>query len=295
MISLMDFTPVTFDDINDIRSHYRNYPPEHSDYLPGTMLSWGNYMSYSKAWAGDSLVIMTEHDGRRLIRPPVGPPDLELLDDIIRLSRELKLDLGLSMVGTNTLTWAKKARPELEFVPHRDYFEYVYLSSALADLSGKRYLNVRNYLNKFRRENEHSVESIDGGNIEDVKDFLTRWCVQRGCKDEVFLLHEREANHLALDHLEELGMGGLVVRVRGRVEAFSIFEEMTSDMVVIHYEKADQGMTGLYQAINNAAANHLRGRYTYINRESDMGIEGLRNVKERYGPDHMLEVHDART
>jgi len=294
MISLKDLTPVTIDDIKDIRSHYRRYPPEHSDYLPGTMLSWAHYMSYSKAWVKGSLVLMTEHDGVRLLRPPVGPPDPDLLDSVISLSRELRLDLDLSMVGKGTLPWVREARPELTFAPHRDYFEYVYLSSVLSDLPGKRYLNVRNYLNKFRRENEHSVERMDAGNMGEVKEFLIRWCIKKGCKEEAFLLHEREANHFALQHMEELGMEGMLVRVRGRVEAFSIFEKMTEDMAVIHYEKADQDLTGLYQAINNAAASHLRGRFTFINRESDMGMEGLRNVKERYGPDHMLEVHDAR-
>jgi hypothetical protein len=68
---------------------------------------------------------------------------------------------------------------------------------------------------------------------------------------------------------------------------------MTEDTAVVHFEKADQNIIGLYQAMNNECAKALHQRYIYINRESDMGIEGLRNVKERYGPDHMLEVFHA--
>jgi hypothetical protein len=293
MLSLKDLTPVTFDDISEIRSHFRRFPPEHSDYLPGTMIPWGHYMRYSKAWVNGSLLIMTEHEGRRLLRPPVGTEDPDLLSDVVALSRELKLDLSLSMVGARTFGWAAEARPELEFIPHRDYFEYVYLSSVLSELPGKRFLNMRNYLNKFRRENDHTVERMETGNMSEVKDFLLRWCQRKGCNEEAFLLQEREANHFALEHMDELGLEGLLIRVQGRVEAFSMFEHMTDDMAVIHYEKADQDITGIYQAINNETARHLRDRYTYLNRESDMGIEGLRSVKERYGPDHLLEVFDA--
>lgn len=293
MISLDDFSPFTLDDRKDLSDHYGRYPPEHSDYLLGTMLPWGHYMSYSRSWTNGSLVIMTEHEGRKLLRPPVGPPDRDLLDEVISLSKELRLDLSLSMVGARTARWIKEARPEHTLTPHREYFEYVYLSSTLSGLPGKKYLNVRNYLNRFRRDNDHSVERIDSGNIDEVKDFLLRWCVQKGCDDESFLLHEREANRSAMEQMEPLGLEGLLIRIKDTVQAFCIYEKMTEDTAVVHFEKADQNIIGLYQAMNNECAKALHQRYIYINRESDMGIEGLRNVKERYGPDHMLEVFHA--
>jgi len=199
------------------------------------------------------------------------------------------------MIGSGTRKWLAEEFPELGYEPHRDYFEYVYLASDLANLPGKDYLKVRNYLNKFRKNNDHTVESISTENIGEVKDFLVRWCEQRGCQDDPFLMQERQTNYHALEDMFPLGMEGVLVRVDGRVEAFSVFEEMSKEMAVVHHEKANVEIPGLYQAINNETARVLVDRYRFINRESDMGVEGLRRAKEKYRPHHLLEIHHARS
>ncbi|MGA1848324.1 MAG: DUF2156 domain-containing protein [Thermoplasmatota archaeon] len=294
MISLEDFNPVSLDDLEPIRDHYRKYPPEHSDYLHGIMYTWKDYMTYKVLMEGDHLFILGEHDGRIYLRPPVGPKDRKVYSHLLELASVHGLDPKISMIGQQTKEWMEVEFPELTYEQHRDYFDYIYLSSDLADLPGKDYLKVRNYLNKFRKNNEYSVEPISDDNLHETRDFLIRWCEQKGCQDEPFLLHERQATMNAIDHFGELDLEGIVIRVDGRIEALSIFEEMRPDTAVIHYEKANFDIAGLYQAINNEAALVLRERYTYIDRESDMGEEGLRRAKMKYRPHHMLEIFHAK-
>jgi len=104
---------------------------------------------------------------------------------------------------------------------------------------------------------------------------------------------ERQATMYSLDNMEEMGLSGTTIRIDDSIQALSIHERMREDMVVIHYEKANFDIMGLYQAINNEVALLNRERYEFINRESDMGVPGLRKAKKKYGPDHMLNVFHA--
>jgi hypothetical protein len=294
MVSFGDFKPVAIDDLKTVKEQYRKFPPEHSDYLHGIMFTWKDYMTYKVLKEGEHLFILGEHEGKRYLRPPVGPRTKKVYSDLLDLASSDGLDPKISMIGKNTKEWMVTEFPELRYESHRDYFDYIYLASDLADLPGKDYLKVRNYLNKFRKNNEYNVEPISNANLQETRDFLIRWCEHKGCQEEPFLLHERQANMNAIDHFFELELEGIVIRVDGRIEALSIFEEMTSDTVVIHYEKANFDISGLYQAINNEAAKVLMDRFTYIDRESDMGEEGLRRAKMKYRPHHMLEIFHAR-
>ncbi len=294
MLELSDFHKVTLEDGARIRKHYKKYTPKHSDYLHGIMYTWRDYMAYSIAWRGEHLLILGEHEGKHYIRPPMGPYSRDIFEEVIDLARREGWDPLVSMIGGETREWMEKEFPDLAFETHRDYFDYVYLASDLADLPGKPYLKVRYYLNKFVKNNDHIVETLGHDNVQETKEFLVKWCMQKGCQDDPFLMHERQATMHALDDLEELGLGGTVLRVNKEIQAFSIYEELSLDTVVIHYEKANFDIVGLYQAINWETAKALRDRYTYIDRESDMGVEGLRRAKLKYRPQKMLEIHHAR-
>ena len=93
-----------------------------------------------------------------------------------------------------------------------------------------------------------------------------------------------------VEHCFELDLCGLVIRINGDIEAVTMFESICPDTAVIHFEKAMPSFEGLYQAINNESAKLLAQDHQFINRQSDLGIEGLRTAKERYHPAMMLEV-----
>ena len=98
---------------------------------------------------------------------------------------------------------------------------------------------------------------------------------------------------LLFDHWDVLGLKGGAIKLFGRVEAFSIGELMNDRMALIHIEKANPDIRGLYQAINNEFIRHEFSNVEFINREEDMGLPGLRQAKESYNPDHFAEKYDA--
>ena len=287
MLSLDDFKVLDITDLPAFQDLQGEIP--HSDYLFSTMFSWGGYMEYSHVAVGDNIVLLTRLDDWSCLRPPIGPWNDELMGEVIDLAR--KHGLYLSMTWPSAKEKIEASFPDITFEPLRDYYDYVYSSMDLADLPGKPYLKVRNQINKFRRNYIYEVERVDHSNFKEVHDLIEEWCRMKGCEGDPSLKGEKNAVKISIDNMFDLNLSGIALRINDKLEAVSIFEEMNRDMAVIHFEKAMPRYEGIYQAINNETARELVDRYTYINRESDMGVPGLRFAKEKYRPHHMLEVH----
>ncbi|MDP3016368.1 MAG: phosphatidylglycerol lysyltransferase domain-containing protein, partial [Deltaproteobacteria bacterium] len=87
------------------------------------------------------------------------------------------------------------------------------------------------------------------------------------------------------------GVKGGVILIDGKVEAFTLGEPLNHDTVVIHIEKANPAFEGLYPVINQAFLENHWSEYTYVNREQDLGEEGLRKAKESYFPHQMINKY----
>ncbi len=291
MLSTEDFRHVSFEHKTFFMEFQSRYPPVHSDYIFSTMVCWQHYMRYSYTKYHDSVIIMTEHEGEVRFRPPMGPRDCVVLEEVIKLCKEINGENSFSVVDPEMKDWLEAEFPNMAFHPQRDYFDYVYLARDLAELPGKKYLKIRNQLNYFLKHNSFTVEPIREENIAETREFLIKWCLQKGCSEEPLLNSERIAVQTALANFSKLGLSGLILRINGIVEAFSVFEKMSKDTAVVHFEKANFDFKGIYQVINRETAKFLRNDYKFINREADMGIKGLRKAKEKYHPHHYVEVY----
>jgi hypothetical protein len=97
-----------------------------------------------------------------------------------------------------------------------------------------------------------------------------------------------------LTNFSKLNLKGGVIVLNGVVEAFTFGEKLNEDTAVIHVEKANPDISGIYSAINRDFCRETWSETTYINREEDMGLEGLRKAKESYSPIKMIEKFDVR-
>ena len=127
-----------------------------------------------------------------------------------------------------------------------------------------------------------------------MKEFVDKWCQWKQADGDQVLQNEKEAVLVAVDHFDELKLSGLIIRVEGKIGAMSIFERLNANTGLIHFEKGLEDYEGIYKAINAETAAVLAKDFEFINRESDMGVAGLREAKNRYHPDHMVEVYALR-
>ena len=289
-----DFSPVTLEDRDLFAALYRRFPQIHSDNSFANMVCWNHYAHYRKAVTGDHLVLSSTVDRETRFRFPIGPRDPGITKEVLRLSLDLGGSTPFVVFNGEDRNYLARICPRLVLHPFHGFFEYVYRSSDLADLPGKPYLKIRHQLNRFHRRCSSAAEALGTENTGEAHEFLERWCDWRDCDTDPVLANEREAILFALSHRDALGLSGLLIRAEDRIGAMAIFQELNPETAVVHFEKGLPDCEGIYRVINHETAILLRDRYPCINRESDLGVPGLREAKERYHPHHMVGVYYTR-
>lgn len=181
-----------------------------------------------------------------------------------------------------------------EITENRDQFDYIYKVEDLVNLTGKKYAAKRNHISRFLDNPDWAYEHITQQNIDDCLVMGDKWCQLHGCGDDPGLKKEMCAVRTALKQFFELRFSGGLLRLNGEVVAFTIGEPLSSDTYNVHIEKAFSDIQGAYQMINRQFLIHNCQSFTYVNREEDMGDEGLRKVKLSYRPEILLEKYTAK-
>lgn len=164
----------------------------------------------------------------------------------------------------------------------RDNFDYIYESKNLISLSGKKFHGPKGHYNYFIKNFNYGV-SDNSENIacECIKT-ARQWCNKNSCSG--YLLFELKGIEDLLRNKNRLDYDCMGVYIDDKMVAFTIGEKVREDLAIIHVEKADSEIKGLYSYINKTFVEKYYKDVTYINREQDLGIEGLRNVKMAYNP-----------
>lgn len=173
---------------------------------------------------------------------------------------------------------------EIEHV--RDFSDYIYNSTDLINLSGKKFHKKKNLLNKFKRVYDGCYEyrDITSNDVKDILEFNKIWCESNLTKDAEDMADETKAIKLAMENFDALKLQGGMLLVNNKIIAYTLGSEITRDTFGIQIEKALSEYAGAYQMINNAFAKNNLEKYKFINREEDLGIEGLRKAKMSYNP-----------
>ena len=233
---------------------------------------------------------------RRTVYPfPIGTGDKKaVLDAIIADAAARGIPCRITGLGEKDLELIQSLYPDqFRFHCDENSFDYVYDVNDLADLSGKKYHVKRTNLNRFAEEypNAHT-EPLSESNLPAAEALLEEWFASRLQEDPDGDFHmERAAIRKALRDKNEIGMCGLVLMNGERAIALTLGSLLSPDTMDVHFEKGAPDVAGAYVAINCAFARYVRENYPavrFLNREEDMGIEGLRRAKQSYRPHHMV-------
>jgi len=267
-------------------------PPETSELTFTNLFIWRH--QYRPVWmerGGCLLLIFQPREGLPYGLFPVGSGDKrKALEILCQEIRKLTPEVRICRVGEASVTHHVDA-DQYESIPDRDNSDYIYLSEDLINLSGRKYHKKKNHLNQFTKNNEFEYRPLDAELVECVLEMQEAWCQIRECVEKPDLLAEDYAVHEALTWFEEFHYRGGAIVMNANVEAFSLGELLNHETAVIHIEKANPEISGLYAAINQRFCQEAWADVTYINREQDMGIEGLRRAKESYYPHHLANKY----
>ncbi|MDF2548569.1 MAG: hypothetical protein K0R93_3467 [Anaerosolibacter sp.] len=186
------------------------------------------------------------------------------------------------------------APQHFRFQRDRDNDDYIYLSKDLMELKGRKLHSKKNHLNFFRKHMEFDYVPLTKELMGDCLALTQRLKTGNYSDLELDLLQNEEfAIKEALQHMDQLQLVGSAIWVDGQLEAFTFGEKLTEDTMLVHIEKANAEIRGLYQAINQQFCIHHCEDVIYVNREEDMGFDYLRKAKESYNPIKMLEKYDV--
>jgi len=224
--------------------------------------------------------------------PPVGEGDvIECLQSLLRYLAGKGTFPKIVRVPEAVVTqidWkASGMKAELD----RSQCDYVYLVRDLVELKGRKYHRKRNHIKQFQEKYSYQYISLTPEWIPQCLQLQAEWCDLRDCEASPGLLNESLATKEAFTHFEVLGVKGGAILINGKVEAFTLGDPLNPETIVIHIEKANPAYEGLYPTINQAFLEHEGSGYTYVNREQDLGQEGLRKAKESYFPHHLVNKY----
>jgi len=181
----------------------------------------------------------------------------------------------------------------MEEIHKDDFDEYVYDAESLRTFSGKALHAKKSQMNKFFREcNGCRYEPLAKEDEEDCLNLVDLWCKDRGYGKEDLLFSDYLPIKVLFKNMDRLDVHGGTIRIFKKLVAFSIGSDMLDGTAFIHFEKADHSVAGTNVAIISAVLENEYPKAVYVNREEDMGIEGLRTAKQSYNPHHMTEKHD---
>ncbi len=254
---------------------------------------------YHIQWAleGDFLCVKAYWEGEHFFLPPFGPEQglADVIQKMLDHAEEQNFPFMLQGMEKYMMEWLEKIKPNyFEYSAERDNYDYVYLSKELIELKGRKFHNKKNHVNSFRKtyENYQYVPMT----VEMTKqciEFMTEWCNERGCVKGDSIDCERNAIVEAMNNFTVLGFQGGAIFIDGKMIGFTFGELSNDDTAVIHVEKGRLEYKGVYGVINQEFCAHNWQHIEYINREEDMGIEGLRKAKESYHPVKMIEKYSA--
>ncbi len=188
--------------------------------------------------------------------------------------------------------WRETLGERVHTVEARDQWDYLYDVEALIHLKGNRFHKKKNLLRQFTKQYDYDYQPMTPNCVEEALELQAEWCQWRECDQSAALLAENIAVARVLKNWESLpGVFGASLRVGDEMVAFTVAEELTPETVVIHFEKGKPGVKGVYQAINQMFLEHEAHDYTIVNREQDLGDEGLRKAKLSYNPTAFLKKY----
>ncbi len=259
-------------------------PLEASEYTFTNMFAFRSTYNFKLSILQDNLIILKDKDPLSVFCPAGNSNMGVVLDDLFDWMKDMTSEPCLERVPESFVSNYIEDSERFIAREERDHFDYVYDVRNMIELKGRKYHDKRNKINKFRNLYEYEYVTITPDLVDECLEFEDDWCEVKECEKYYGLEKERCAILQMLYNFDNLKIKGGAIRLGGRIEALTLGESMPNETFVIHVEKANTDIPGLYQAINQEFLIHEAGDNLFVNREQDLGMKGLRQSKMSYNP-----------
>lgn len=264
------------------------------EYSFGNLFIWSTAYSTEICKYNDFLITRWGRGDDISYSVPLGEGDFTgAINEIIDDAKSLGIKPKIYGITESYLALLQEAfLGKFEYKYDDGFNDYIYSTEKMANLSGKKYHGKRNHISYFKKTYSNwSFEEITKENIPECIALHSKWIENKvDSEDDEDYSFEFEAVLSAFEYFEELELKGGLIRLDGEVIAFTLGEaQMNGKCFVTHFEKAPAEIRGAYPLINQEFTKNCLLQYEYVNREEDLGLEGLRKAKQSYHPEIWLK------
>lgn len=293
---MLIFKPITIDDKSIFDKYLVNYNFDTSEYSFANLIIWrkGCDVRYT---IYDNVLIIKKKDfsDNYHFMQPIGYTKnniKNIIEKLIEYKEENNMTYLFKDVEEKFLNDLKEIYGEtLHSQPDINNFDYIYTAQKLITLSGKKLHSKKNHYNYFIKTYDYIIKDFyDTGVKTDIISAAKNWYEQKNNSNK-YLEYELNGIKEIVSNMEKLNLKAMAVYVEDKICAFTIGEKVSNNMAIIHIEKGNSSMRGIYTFTNKTFIENYFSDVLYINREQDLGIEGLKKAKRSYHPIKMGEKY----
>jgi hypothetical protein len=285
-----NFEPISLEKQEEYLNRLSTCSQKASDYSFSNLWGWGKEYGLIWSWQ-DDLVWIKQTKPKTLYWAPVGIWEGVDWDTLIKES--MTEPSVFTRIPEKLIDiWRESLGDRIELEEERDNWDYIYNRKELIELKGNRFHKKKNLLNQFIKKYNYEYLPLAPNLIEHAMAMQADWCDWRNCESSEILSSENRAIFRVFMYWDKLkGLTGGAILVDQMIVAYTVAEKLTDDTIIIHYEKGCPDHKGVYQAINQMFLAHLAEDFKWVNREQDLGEEGLRKAKLSYNPVDFLRKY----
>jgi hypothetical protein len=287
------FEPINLSRQTDYFNFFDKCPVKTSDYSFTNLWSWADTYGLKWAWGSD-LVWIKQTQPREAYWAPVG--DWNRVDWNAACSVCPEEDVSFIRIPeTLAMVLKEMLKDRISIDPVRAQWDYLYSVDELKRLSGNRFHKKKNLVNQFKKKYDFEYVSLTDELTGQAAGMQENWCTWRDCESNEALDAENAAILKVLSNWQRLErITGGALTVHGEMVAYTVAEHLTDDTLLIHFEKGNPEYKGVYQAINQLFLQQKGNDFQFVNREQDLGDEGLRKAKLSYLPIDFLKKFSVK-
>jgi len=297
----MTLNEITINDKDLIDRYLKLQCIESSEFTFTNLFMWRKSYDIKYAIVGDLICFLPKHIGINGGNPSVRSASFPVgdvsradnvraaVDEILRYFEETNQPPIIRLCSEESVELLHQLFPgKFTITEDVNMFDYIYSIPELISLSGKKFHQKRNHINKFKSLYEFEYRKVDRENLNDCVELFGRWC--KSCEEkDVDVSEGAEAFGEFVTNYDSLNVRGGGIYVGGKLVAFSFGEPLCQHTISIHFEVADTEYHGAFPMINQQFLENEWSEYQFVNREEDMGLEGLRRAKRSYNPIRMTK------
>ena len=292
----MEFRELKSEDIDKYKEILTGYETN-SEASFANMYAWRNVMNTKICFEDNNcFFIYIKRNGEDACCFPKGDNSVYAIEKLISYFKSINKPMIMESVTEEEVNIITSNFKNITVKEDIDLFDYVYCGEKLRTLSGKKLHSKRNHINKFKTlYPDYKYVSLDKNNIDLCLEYSKKWLLNKyHDTNSSDYLNEYSSINEFLNNFDKFQLSGGIILIDNEIQAFTIGEKLNTNTCVIHVEKANTEFEGIYPAINNFYLNDKWRDIEFVNREEDMGIEGIRKAKKSYYPDKMIKKYTIR-